>query len=118
MHPSRLLADIGGTNIRLAWQATPQGPFNDIRVQPCDDYPSLTAAVSAYLAQVQVPQPREAAFGIANPVVGDAVRMTNHSWSFSQRAVQEALGLQRLIVINDFTALALALPQLKPELRR
>ena len=118
MHPSRLLADIGGTNIRLAWQATPQGPFNDIRVQPCDDYPSLTAAVSAYLAQVQVPQPREAAFGIANPVVGDEVRMTNHSWSFSQRAVQEALGLQRLIVINDFTALALALPQLKPELLR
>ncbi|MGP1630699.1 MAG: glucokinase, partial [Giesbergeria sp.] len=115
MQTSRLLADIGGTNIRLAWQAAPNGPLNDIRVQPCDDYPTLTAAVQHYLSQVQVPQPREGAFGIANPVTGDAIHMTNHSWSFSQRAVRDALGLQRLVFVNDFTALALALPRLRSE---
>ncbi len=112
MHTSRLLADIGGTNIRLAWQAESGGALNDIRAQPSDDYPTLQAAVEDYLAQVAVPEPREAAFGIANPVTGDAIHMTNHSWSFSQRALQDALGLKRLVVINDFTALALALPQL------
>ncbi len=40
--------------------------------------------------------------------------MTNHPWSFSIREVQAALALQRLVVINDFTALALALPLLQP----
>lgn len=115
MRASRLLADIGGTNIRLAWQAAPGGPLNDVRSQPSDDYPTLQAAVSDYLAQVAVPEPREAAFGIANPVTGDAVHMTNHHWSFSQRALQESLGLQRLVVMNDFTALALAIPQLGAE---
>lgn len=112
MPSSRLLADIGGTNIRLAWQAGPDGPLQDIRVQPCGDYPTLTDAVRDYLAQVAMPEPREGAFGIANPVTGDAIHMTNHSWNFSQRAVREALGLQRLVFLNDFTALALALPRL------
>jgi glucokinase len=39
--------------------------------------------------------------------------MTNHHWSFSIVGVQQTLGLKRLVVINDFTALALALPALK-----
>ncbi len=112
MHTSRLLADIGGTHLRLACQSETGGPLRDMRSQPSDDYPTLQAAVSDYLAQVKVPEPREAAFGIANPVTGDAVHMTNHDWSFSQRELQQALGLRRLIVINDFTALALAIPSL------
>lgn len=118
MHPLRLLADIGGTNIRLAWQAAADGPLNDTRVLPCAQFPTVDAALSAYLHEVGVPTPREAAFGIANPVTGDAIRMTNHSWAFSQRAVREAFGFERLVVINDFTALALALPLLTPDLLR
>ena len=115
MTPLRLLADIGGTNIRLAWQDQPDGPLHDTRVLPCAQFPTVDAALSAYLAEVNIATPREAAFGIANPVTGDAIRMTNHSWSFSQRAVREAFGFERLVVINDFTALALALPLLTPE---
>ena len=115
MTPLRLLADIGGTNIRLAWQDQPDGPLHDTRVLPCAQFPTVDAALAAYLAEVNIATPREAAFGIANPVTGDAIRMTNHSWSFSQRAVREAFGFERLVVINDFTALALALPLLTPE---
>jgi glucokinase len=35
--------------------------------------------------------------------------MTNHVWQFSVSALRQELGLGRLIVLNDFTALALAL---------
>ena len=49
---------------------------------------------------------------IANPVTGDRVAMTNHHWAFSIRELKAQLGLQRLLVVNDFTALALALPRL------
>ncbi|MGL4434706.1 MAG: glucokinase [Giesbergeria sp.] len=114
MTPLRLLADIGGTNIRLAWQDQPGSPLHDARVLPCAQFPTVEAAIRTYLAEVDIATPREAALGIANPVTGDAVRMTNHSWSFSQQALKESLGLQRLVVINDFTALALALPTLTP----
>ena len=59
--------------------------------------------------------PRWCAIGIANPIVGDHVRMTNHDWAFSIEAMRQSLGFERFLVINDFTALALALPALAPE---
>jgi len=43
--------------------------------------------------------------------------MTNHPWSFSISALRSQLGFDRLEVINDFTALALALPRLTPQHR-
>jgi len=52
---------------------------------------------------------------IANPVTGDLVQMTNHHWQFSVGQLRSQLGLQRLLVLNDFTALALALPELAAE---
>ena len=82
MTPLRLLADIGGTNIRLAWQDQPDGPLHDTRVLPCAQFPTVDAAIAAYLAEVNIATPREAAFGIANPVTGDEVRRTTHSWCF------------------------------------
>lgn len=117
--PLRLLADIGGTHVRLAWQDQPQGPLRDVRVLATADHPTVEAAIKAYLAAVSGAMGgavvREAALGIATPVTGDAVQMTNHPWRFSQSALRAALGLQRLVVINDFTALALALPILTPD---
>jgi glucokinase len=52
---------------------------------------------------------------MANPVQGDRVQMTNRDWSFSIEALKESMGLQRLIVLNDFKALALALPALQAD---
>jgi len=109
---ARLLADVGGTNARFAWQAAAGAPLQDVRTLPCAGHDSLEAAMRAYLAETAHPVPAQAAVGIANPVTGDRVQMTNHHWSFSIEALRQALGFERLRVINDFTALALALPQL------
>lgn len=114
----RLLADIGGTHIRLAWQPRAGAAAQDVRVLQCADFPNVEAAIRRYLADTGAPAPALAALGIANPVTGDEVRMTNHSWHFSQRALRQALGLARLVVINDFTALALSLPVLDASLLR
>jgi glucokinase len=51
---------------------------------------------------------------IANPVEGDEVRMTNYHWQFSIEQMRERLALDTLVVVNDFTALAMALPRLRP----
>ncbi len=58
--------------------------------------------------------PRKAAIDVASAITGDRVSMTNHPWSFSIAALKARFGFDRLEVINDFTALALALPHLEP----
>lgn len=107
----RLLADVGGTNARLAWQDGQGAPIEHIRVLPVAEHDSLQAAIRVYLGDLGH-QPAAAAIAMANPITGDLVSMTNHDWSFSQAALREELGLTTLRVLNDFTALALALPHL------
>ncbi len=109
---ARLLADIGGTNARFAWQAAPGAPITDVQVLPGAHYPTLQAAMHAYLDGLGRGAPAAVAIAIANPITGDMVRMTNHDWAFSQSAVKAEFGLRTLRLLNDFTALALALPDL------
>jgi glucokinase len=111
----RLLGDIGGTNARFGWQAAADQPVSHIQTLPCADHATLLNAAQHYLASQQLQGAARAAFGIANPVTGDQVRMTNHHWAFSVEETRAALGLQRLLLVNDFTALALSLQTLPPE---
>jgi glucokinase len=110
----RLVGDVGGTNARFARIQTEGAPPTDVVVFTCADYATLEDAIAHYLSTTPPPRPRHAAIGIATAVTGDRVQMTNHHWGFSIAAVQQLLGLERLLVLNDFTALALSLPALTP----
>ena len=110
----RLLGDVGGTNARFAWQTSSGALPTDVATYAGADHGSLLEAMRHYLAEHHKPVPACCAIGIANPVTGDSVQMTNHHWSFSVSSLQRDLGLERLVVINDFTALALSLPALGP----
>jgi glucokinase len=114
----RLLADIGGTNARFALQ-TGAERFECIEVLACGGYPTLSEAMRAYLGQAAargfaVKDIRHAAIAIANPVEDDTVSMTNHHWSFSISRLRAEHELTTLLVVNDFAALAMALPYLQP----
>jgi glucokinase len=108
----RLLADIGGTNVRFA--LLPPGATHPEQESSllCANYPGLEQAARAYLSSVGVPAVREAAIDVATAVTGDLIKLTNSPWAFSVEQTRQQLGLERLLVINDFTALALALPHL------
>ena len=108
-----LLADVGGTNIRFALDDG-AGRMGDVTVLATRDFPSLVAAVRHYLATQGEAgaRVRRGAIGIANPVWGDQIRMTNHDWSFSIQAMRLELGWDSFLVLNDFAALAHALPEL------
>lgn len=108
----RWLGDIGGTNARFGWQHEAGGDVDDVMVLPCAEFDTLADAAQTYLQRSGKTAPACAAFGIANPVLGDAIRMTNHHWAFSVSELRATLSLQRLVMVNDFTALALALPTL------
>ncbi|MFM0211015.1 bifunctional transcriptional regulator/glucokinase [Paraburkholderia sediminicola] len=107
----RLLADIGGTNARFALEYSP-GEIGSVQVYPCADYPGVAEVIKKYLKDTKIGRVNHAAIAIANPVDGDQVSMTNHDWSFSIEATRRALGFDTLLVVNDFTALAMALPGL------
>jgi glucokinase len=116
----RLLADIGGTYARFVLEEAPGALVHAASLR-CAAYSDFHAAISAYLAGLPgalASRIRHAAVAIANPVEGDAVRMTNYHWRFSIEQMRARLGLQTLVVVNDFTALAMALPRLLPSQRR
>ncbi len=111
----RLLGDVGGTNARFALQTRPAAEPSQVATLACAQFPGLEDAIDHYLREqvdATTERPCWAAIGIANPVVGDQVRMTNHHWSFSIEALRQRFGWDRFKVINDFTALALSLPAL------
>jgi glucokinase len=107
----RLLADIGGTNVRFALIRAAGASITDECNLACADYPGLFEAARAFLDPLGI-TPRWAAIGIATAVAGDHVKMTNNHWAFSQVEIKQQLGLSEFSVINDFTALALSLPTL------
>jgi glucokinase len=111
----RLLADIGGTNVRFALLADGSSEPEQEASLVCADFRGLEEAARHYLSSVSVERITEAAFDVATAVTGDFIKLTNSPWAFSIEQTRRAFGLQRLVVINDFTALALAVPWLKPE---
>ncbi len=108
----RLLADIGGTNARFALEVAP-GRIAAMQTLACADHARFEDAARVYLDGFGAGA-RHAVIAIANPVNGDAIRMTNHDWAFSIEGARRELGLDTLLVVNDFTALAMSLPTLKP----
>jgi glucokinase len=110
----RLLADIGATHARFALEAAP-GVLRSVAVLRCEDYAGIVPLLHAYLAQNEGTRITHAALAVANPISGDQVRMTNRDWQFSTDEVRRALKLSTLLIVNDFTALAMALPGFKDE---
>lgn len=113
----RLIADVGGTNARFALEFSPL-QLSQVEVLPCADYPTLFDAIQQYLSNqrdalgVRATQLSHYVIAIANPVTGDEIKMTNHHWQFSIAEMQAALNAETLLVINDFTAQALAVTQM------
>jgi glucokinase len=110
-----LVGDIGATHARFGL-VSPGGQLRHSRTLSDENYSTIEDAIAAFLAERgALPMPHQGAIAIASPITGDRVAMTNHPWDFSILALKGRFGFDRLEVINDFTALALALPRLKPE---
>ena len=109
-----LVADIGGTHARFGLVDAPGRPVTHVQRLRADDHAHLADAVSAYLATVtpSAAAPSRACFAVATPLTGDEVAFTNGRWRFSRSDLQRELKLHQLRLLNDFEALALALPRL------
>ena len=111
-----LIADIGATNMRLALFDGDDRVVGHVQIQASNQHSSIQEAIGAYLAEhlplAERRRVNAAAIAVAAPVTADWVTLTNHAWSFSINQLRGDLWLERLIVINDFTAIATAIPYL------
>lgn len=110
----KLIADIGGTNIRIAQaDAKSESKFTNIETYRCAEFDSLADVISLYIKTHAINDAAiDACLAIACPTDNDIISMTNLPWEFSQQALIKALNLNSLTMINDYTAIALAIPLL------
>lgn len=102
-----LAGDVGGTKVVLGVFDDDLRPVREERYES-DEHDSLEAIVRAFLdgedADVDA-----AAFGIAGPVLGDRVEMTNLAWTIEADPLRRALGIESVRLLNDLEATAWAI---------
>lgn len=107
-----LIADIGATNARCAL-VDQNGRIVHSQNYLNADFDALQSLLQTFIrSDDRAAQPTRAALAIAAPVTGDDIAMTNIGWRFSQSELKRALALSALTALNDFEALAYALPLL------
>ena len=112
-----LVADIGGTNARfgLVEQAPKTSKPNYTSSQQitlrCANYPDMASMIKACCAEFNIGIPEYACLAIAGPIDEDGTaQLTNLGWKFVITELRDQLGMKTLHVINDFAALAYAVP--------
>ena len=115
----RLISDIGGTNARFCIESSPY-KYEHIQTLFCRDFSSLTEAVKHYLNLTRLEDKvHAAALTMPTPIVDDTILMVNSSWNtFSIRKSRHelaAIGIKNVVFINDWQAMALAIPHIAPE---
>ncbi len=111
-----LAGDVGGTKTNLAIFApgrSPRAPLVKAQFRS-SDYPGLEAVIRAFLAQVDV-RVKRASLGVAGPVARGRTVATNLPWVIDRDLLRDALGLDKLILMNDLVAIANGIPILGPD---
>ena len=107
-----LIGDIGGTNARFALL---EGADTAIERMPdvrTGDYSTIEDAIADVVLQRASLRPRSAMLALAGPIAGDRIALTNSDWIVEPRNTIGQAGLEGMILLNDFEALALSLPGL------
>ena len=108
-----LVADIGATNTRCAL-LDDNGHVLSPEIFENAEFTSLEGLLRVYLDHRRANEhPQHAALAVAAPIHSDNVKLINIDWRFSQTGLKQAFDLNRLLVVNDFVAIAWALPMLR-----
>lgn len=111
-----LVADVGGTNTRIAL-AGPDRRLAHLARYENREFASFDAVLAAFFQEHPVTDPlKSGCIAVAGPVRGDKARLTNRDWAIDTPAVASGLPTTLetpLKLVNDLVALGQALPDLK-----
>lgn len=99
-----LVADVGGTNTRVALARDGGIDRGSIRRFANAGTPGLGTILEDYLSQAGNPAIDGACVAVAGPVEGEEARLTNLDWTIGRDAIAAATGARRIAVINDLQA--------------
>jgi len=105
-----LVADIGGTNARFALVDDANASTRMCGKTATAGHADISSAIRQVVLASEDPKPRTAIIAVAGPVTGDRIPLTNAAWVIEPLKMIADLGLEEVIVLNDFEAQALALP--------
>jgi len=114
-----LLADIGGTNTRVALADGPDVRRDSAVSFTNADHPGLEPILARYLAQQGLTAVDGVCVAAAGPVQDGVAEMTNLSWVIEPGQLTRATKAQRTAILNDLQAQGHALGHIAPaHLRR
>lgn len=102
-----LIADVGATSSRIA--IYDGNSIEALAFFQNDDHGSLEVLLGDYCDAAER-RPSHAVLAVAAPIHGDEVSMMNRDWNYSRDSIA-AVGFESVTVINDFHAIAYALPE-------
>lgn len=111
---SVLVGDVGGTNVRFARADLAGGRievsgFAKLRG---DDFCCFERALEQYCADTETCAGDAAVFALAGPLRDGEVHLTNRDWTVSKAGLKNEFTLSDVHLINDFAAMARAVPEL------
>lgn len=111
-----LVGDIGGTHCRLALAqvAGTRVALADVRHYRNAEHAGLTAILADYLHRHRH-RPKTASLAVAGPTDGRRVHFTNLDWCVDAGLLARELGLDRVSLVNDFTAVGWGLDALQAQ---
>lgn len=109
-----LIGDIGGTNARFALLTDSMSEPVDFPSVRTAEYASLEETIQKSVMDKTSLQPRGAIIAVAGMVSGEEIELTNRGWVFRPANMLQSLGLDGIVVLNDFEAQALAVLALGP----
>jgi glucokinase len=114
MSETVVAVDIGGTHARFALAEVADGRVVSLGspvTLKTAEHASLQTAWEDFGRQAGRDLPRAAAIAIACPVRGEVLKLTNNPWIIRPALVNEKLGVDRHVLINDFEAVGHAVAQ-------
>ncbi|KPK07453.1 MAG: hypothetical protein AMJ64_06605 [Betaproteobacteria bacterium SG8_39] len=117
-----LAGDIGGTKTRLALFADPDAPPHFERRYASSEFPALEPLIERFLAEARAAlggrvAPRSACFGVAGPIEGRRVHVTNLPWIIDAETLAQAFAIAQVHLLNDFAAAAYGIDALRADQR-
>jgi glucokinase len=115
-----LAGDIGGTKTRLALFDDADALPSIERRYASGEYPALEPLIRAFLSEAAAAlarrvTPQAACFGVAGPIEGQRVRVTNLPWTIDAEALARGFAIPQVRLLNDFAAAAYGIDALRDD---
>ena len=103
-----LVADIGGTNARFAYQEKNNSDLTNFSYLKCSDFENIYDAIKHYQQKYNL-NIENMSIAVASTTKKNDIKFTNNHWNFKQSDFLKYFNLNKLIFVNDFVAQCLSL---------